>query len=245
MISTGEWVAAAAACGWERWEGMTSEVVQDAMVMCMAMEVMCWRRHGMNVATRGVQGGNWRPVCLEVVDLEERDWLIAEVVREGLGPGLAQRIRVRHCLELLRRLGRLRGPGVEHDDRGVFGKKMKAREVAMRQFWEGGAGRLLGDADMPEGADLGSEGAAEEVSDMARAARGRRTRPGEPGQRRGLGTGMLMWKVPEVGEWRWDVLEVRAAGAREEDSAQGEKGRKEGRRGGGGPEGKAKRPRRR
>ena len=42
MISTGEWVAAAAACGWERWEGMTSEVVQDAMVMCMAMEVMCW-----------------------------------------------------------------------------------------------------------------------------------------------------------------------------------------------------------
>ena len=98
---------------------------------------------------------------------------------------------------------------------------------------------------MPEGADLGSEGAAEEVSDMARAARGRRTGPGEPGQRRGLGTGMLMWKVPEVGEWRWDVLEVRAAGAREEDSAQGEKGRKEGRRGGGGPEGKAKRPRRR
>ena len=249
VISVGEWVAAAAACGWERWEGMTSEVVQDAMVMCMAMEVMCWRRYGMNVATRGVQGGNWRPVCLEVVDLEERDWLIAEVVREGLGPGLAQRIRVRHCLELLRRLGRLRGPGVEHDDGGVCGKKMKAREVAMRQFWEGGAGRLLGDADMPEGADLGSEGAAEEVSDMARAERGSRQRgchlPGVPGQRRGLGTGMLFWKVPEVGEWRWDVLEVRAAGAREEDSAQGEKGRKEGRRGGGGPEGKAKRPRRR
>lgn len=188
-------------------------------------------------------------MCLEVVDLEERDWLIAEVVREGLGPGLAQRIRVRHCLELLRRLGRLRGPGVEHDDGGVWGKKMKAREVAMRQFWEGGAGRLLGDADMPEGADLGSEGAAEEVSDMARAERGSRQRgchlPGVPGQRRGLGTGMLFWKVPEVGEWRWDVLEVRAAGAREEDSAQGEKGRKEGRRGGGGPEGKAKRPRRR
>jgi hypothetical protein len=102
---------------------------------------------------------------------------------------------------------------------------------------------------MPEGADLGSEGAAEEVSDMARAERGRRQRgchpPGVPGQRRGLGTGMLFWKVPEVGEWRWDVLEVRAAGAREEDSAQGEKERKEGRRGEGASGGKAKRPRRR
>ena len=184
-------------------------------------------------------------MCLEVVDLEERDWLIAQVVREGLGPGLAQRIRVRHCLELLRRLGRLGGLGVEHDDRGVFGKKMKAREVAMRQFWEGGAGRLLGDADMPDGADLGTEGTAEEVRDMARAARGRRTRPGEPGQRRGLGTGMLMWKVPEVGEWQWDVLEVRAAGAQEEDSAQGTTTREGGRRGVEDPGGKAKRPRRR
>ena len=73
-------------------------------------------------------------MCLEIMDLGERDWLVAEVVREGLGPGLAQRIRVRNCLELLRRMGRLGGLGVEHDDRGVFGAKMKAREVAMRQF---------------------------------------------------------------------------------------------------------------
>ena len=41
------------------------------------------------------------------------------------------------------------------------------------------------------------------------------------------------------------MLEVRAAGAREEDSAQGEKERKEGRRGVGDSGGKAKRPRRR
>ena len=51
---------------------------------------------------------------------------------------------------------------------------------------------------MPDGADLGTEGIAEELRDMARAARGRRTRPGEPGQRRGLGTGMLMWKESDV-----------------------------------------------
>ena len=159
---------------------------------------------------------------------------------------MAQRVRVRHCLELLRRLGRLGGLGVEHDDRGVFGEKMKAREVAMRRFWEGGAGRLLGDADMPEGADLGSEAAAQEVSEMARGRRQRGCHPpGVPGQRRGLGTGMLLfWKVPEVGEWRWDVMEVRQAGARGKDSAQKERERQEGRRGEGASRGKAKRPRR-
>ena len=132
-------------------------------------------------------------------------------MREGLGPGLAQKIRVRNCLELLRRMGRLGGPVVEYDDQRVFGAKMRAREMAMRPFWEGGEGRLLGDADMPDGA----EGVPEELMKMIRAAKGKWTRPGEPGQRRGMGTGMLMWKVPEAGEWQWDVLEVRAVVAQE------------------------------
>ena len=55
----------------------------------------------------------------------------------------------------------------------------------------------------------------------------------------------MMWKVPEAGEWQWDVLEVRAVVAQEEDSAQGEKNREDGRRGVGDSGGKAKRPRRR
>ena len=123
------------------------------------------------------------------------------------------------------------------------GAKMRAREMAIRPFWEGGEGRLLGDAGMPDGA----EGVPEELMVMIRAAKGKRTRPGEPGRRKGmpLGTGMLMWKVPEAGEWQWDVLEVRAVVAQEDDSSQSTMTREGGRRGVGDSGGKAKRPRRR
>ena len=91
-----------------------------------------------------------------------------------------------------------------------------------------------------------AEGVPEELMVMIRAAKGKWTRPGEPGWRKGMGTVMLMWKVPEAGEWQWEVLEVRAVVAQEVDSSGGTGTSEGGRRGGGEVSGgKAKRLRRR
>ena len=120
--------------------------------------------------------------------------------------------------------------------------KMRMREKTMRPFWEGGEGRLLGDMDIPEEV----EGVPEELVELIKGAKEKRTRPGEPGRIKGMGTEMLMLKVPEAGQWQWDVLEVRAVEVQEAATSHNTGARDGGQRGGGEVTGgKAKRQRRR
>ena len=64
-----------------------------------------------------VGGGLVRGEALQVLDDEDPEMgrLVGEVTRKGLGPGLAQRIRVRDCTEMLRLMGQVKGWGVNQD----------------------------------------------------------------------------------------------------------------------------------